>query len=71
VIRRAFEDHHHGCDEVRGYVAEAAQLVDELGIPDDLRVAAFTQAVTLLASKQITYEQIEPGVPMLGNRRIG
>jgi len=54
---RRQEEHHNTPNEVAEWVAAAAQLVDDLGVPDDLRQAAFTGALGLLSSKQLFFEQ--------------
>lgn len=51
-------------EQVREYLSGALEVVDELGPPDDLRVATFQTAANLLSAKQVVAEQI--GVPMLG-----
>ena len=54
---RKQESHHNTTDEVEGWLGAAVDLVERLEVPDDLRVAAFSAAVGLLAAKQIFYEQ--------------
>lgn len=48
-------------EQIRAYLREALDVVDELGPPDDLRVACFTKAADLAAGKQITMEQVVGG----------
>jgi hypothetical protein len=66
-MRKAFEAHFHSEEQVRVYVSTAAAIVDELEVADDLREAAFTQAVALLAQKQVTFEQVSPSGVLLDN----
>lgn len=49
-------------EQVAEYISKGAQLVDDLGIPDDLRVQAFAMAVNLYSAKQITMDQVAPGI---------
>lgn len=57
--RVAFEHHHHSSDEVKGYLEEASRIIGKAAIPADLREAAFTQAVVLLASKHTQLEVVQ------------
>lgn len=50
------ETHHNTADQVRGYLAGALALVEELNPPEDLRVAVFTKAADLATAKQIFIE---------------
>lgn len=59
---------HNTPEQVREYLLEALDVVDELGPPDDLRVACFTKAADLLIAKQITVEQVMPGAPTILGR---
>ena len=68
-MRKAFEAHFHSEDQVRVYVSTAAAIVDELELADDLRESAFSQAVQLLAQKQVTFEQVSPSGVLLDNGR--
>lgn len=54
---KRFEQPNYTAEQVREHVAEALKIVDELDVPDDLRVAAFGKAVDLVAAKQIVFEQ--------------
>jgi hypothetical protein len=47
------EVQHNSSEQVRLYLDEALQIVAELDVPDDLRVACFTKAADLIASKQL------------------
>lgn len=47
-------------EQVRDYLQQALALVDELDIPAHLEVAAFEQAVGLIAGKQIVMVQPQP-----------
>lgn len=51
--------HHNTRDEVTEAIAGAVQIVGELEVPDDLREAAFTKAVELLAGAQIFYTETD------------
>lgn len=63
VQGRVSEHHYHSPEQVSGYMRDALAVVDELDVPDDLRVAAFSKAFELLAAKHVVMEQISPGVP--------
>jgi len=54
---RKHEYPHNEPAQVRAYIEDALDLVAELDPPEDLRVAAFTKACDLLASKQVILEQ--------------
>lgn len=69
AMRKAFEAHFHSEDQVRVYVSTAAAIVDELEVADDLRESAFSQAVQLLAQKQVTFEAVAPTGVLLDNGR--
>ena len=60
---RITEHPHNTPEQVRGYIADALALVEELDTPGDLRAVAFVQACQLLAAKQIVMEQIAPMIP--------
>jgi hypothetical protein len=62
VAGRRIEERHHTDEQVEQIIAKAADLVETLSLPEDLRVAAFTQAMGLYAAKQIVVEQIAPGL---------
>jgi hypothetical protein len=49
-------------EQVQDYLNVARAVVEDLGIPKDLREIAFGKAVDLLASKQVVTEQV--GVPV-------
>ena len=53
-------------EQVRDYLRAALELVAELEPPDDLRVATFTKAADLFASKHVTLEQLAPAGLVLG-----
>jgi hypothetical protein len=68
VIQREYQ--HNTREQAEGYLAGALELVDAIGPPDDLRVAFFTKAVDLLASKNVVLEQTQlggVGIPPFGN----
>lgn len=67
---RRTEQPHNTPEQVREYLREALEVVDELGPPDDLRVACFTKAADLLSAKQIMLEAIAPGF-LGGVRPVG
>lgn len=60
ALRKAFEAHFHTPDDVQGYVRSALRIVLDADVPTGLQEAAFVQAVTLLAQKQVTFEQVTP-----------
>jgi hypothetical protein len=47
----------HAAADVRGYLEQAAAIVAELELDDDLKVPAFDKAVELLAGSHLTIEQ--------------
>lgn len=51
---------HHQTADVYNYVAEALSMVEALKVPDDLRVAAFTQLVTMLSAKSVQLQAPQP-----------
>jgi hypothetical protein len=59
-MHRKTEDHHHTPEQVDGYVREACDIADRIGLDEEDRAALLPQIVTLLASKQVFYEQISP-----------
>ena len=71
AMRKAFEAHFHSEDQVRGYLDVAERLVDDLSVAYDLREAAFTRAVDLLAQKQVTFEAVAPTGVLLNQRPQG
>jgi hypothetical protein len=46
----------YAADDVRGYLEQAAAIVVELELDDDLKVPAFQKAVELLAGSHMTVE---------------
>jgi hypothetical protein len=59
------EDRHHTDEQISDAVRFAASLVDELGVPSDLREPAFVAAVNLRTAKQITVEAVVGDVPSM------
>jgi hypothetical protein len=59
MILNKHEVRNNTPEQVGLYLQSALDLVDELGPPDDLREAFFTQAVGLLSGKQILVEQMQ------------
>lgn len=53
---------HNTDDQVEEFIRKGADLVDALGLPDDLRQVGFQLAVGLYSARQIQYEQVIPGV---------
>lgn len=62
---RFTERQHNTPEQIRDYLREALDVVDELGPPDDLRVACFAKAAELAAAKQVTGEAVIGNVPNL------
>jgi len=62
-IRR--EDRNYTDAQIREALTFALAVVDELAVPDDLRVAAFQAATNLRTAKQITVEAVAPGMPVM------
>jgi hypothetical protein len=46
----------YAADDVRGYLEQAAAIVGELELADDLKVPAFQKAVELLAGSHMTVD---------------
>jgi hypothetical protein len=65
---RTTEQHYNTREQVIEYLSAALVVVDEVGVPDELLVVAFVKAVDLLAAKQVTVEQIQPGVDLAALR---
>lgn len=59
---RRTEMQHNTLEQVRDYLREALDLVDELGPGDDLRGVCLAKAIDLISAKQIVMEQITPSV---------
>lgn len=62
------ERYHNSAEQAREYIAGAVAIVDELEVPDDLRVAAFGNAVALLSAKQIEWQVAGAVDPALAAR---
>lgn len=60
MITQKTEDHHHSPKQIAGYLDEARRLLLEAGFIPEEHEATFAAVVTLLASKQVFYEQIAP-----------
>jgi len=58
MITQKTEDHHHSPEQVAGYLDEAQVLFEKAGLNPIDHDATFAVVVTLLASKQVFYEQI-------------
>jgi hypothetical protein len=54
---RRIEHQHNTREQVKGYLETALELVGELEVDGDLKVACFEKAVDLVAGKQIVFEQ--------------
>lgn len=66
---RVTETPLYTAEQVKGHLDDAARIVSELELTDDLRVPAFKAAVELLAKKHVMQEIVQPGVPDLAIRR--
>lgn len=51
---------HNTQEQVVQYLHDALAAVDAVHMPDDLRPVALSQAITLIAAKSITVEQVVP-----------
>lgn len=60
---RKTEMPHNTPEQVREYLSAALELTEDLDPPADLRTAVFVKAADLFAAKQITVEQVVPGIP--------
>lgn len=58
---RFSERQHNTPGQIRDYLSEALDVVEELYPPEDLRVACFTKAAELAAAKQVTGEAVMAG----------
>ena len=65
MIGRYSERQNYTPAQATDHLRAALAIVDELDVPDDLRVAAFTKAADLLSAKQVLLEQAIPGAPAL------
>lgn len=64
------EDFHHTPEQVGRHIRQAVKLCDSAELTDADRAALLPAIVTLLASKQIFYEQIAPsGIALPQNAR--
>lgn len=52
-------------------IREAAAVVDEAELPDDLRPEAFAKACQLLGERQVELEQVQVGVPAMAVPQLG
>jgi hypothetical protein len=57
---RKTEDHHHTAEQVDGYLVEALMMSERHMLTEDVRAAILPTLVSLLASKQVFYEQVAP-----------
>ncbi len=57
---RRLELQHHTPEQVAGYINQAAMIVVEAELYDDLQPLAFVEAIRLLAAKNIQIEQVQP-----------
>ena len=64
-VRTLAEAHHHTPDDVLGYLIEAERIVGNAPLSDEERVAALPVVLSLLASKQVLYEQPQASPLML------
>lgn len=69
-VRRT-EDHHHTAEQVAEYVAQAQSICDEAPLLEDERLALLPVIVTLLASKQVFYEQMQHAPLDLSRLNVG
>ena len=58
VNRREYPNHTP--EQVAGYIADALGLVAEFELDEKLETALVLKAIDLLASKQVTFEQVMP-----------
>jgi hypothetical protein len=63
------ERQNNTSEQVGGYLSEALALVESADVPEDLREAAFTAVINLVASKQIFAEQMQPAMAIPRNMR--
>jgi hypothetical protein len=54
---RRWQEQHNTPDEVEEWVKQAIGIIEYLDVPDDLRMPAFTGALSLLSAKQLFFEQ--------------
>lgn len=61
VGMRKTEDHHHTLDQVQQYASAARDIGDALALSPEDRAALLPTLLTLIASKQVFYEQVNVG----------
>lgn len=69
MIGRRVEHAHNTPEQIGDYITSALELVEALEVADDLRVAVFTKAVDLFASKSVTVEHVQPAGALLSPPR--
>lgn len=57
MLRKVAEAHHHTSEQVSEYVAEAIRIADSHDLSDADRAALLPGILTMVAAKQISYEQ--------------
>jgi hypothetical protein len=61
--------HYSTPEQVLGYIEQAARIVVEAELTDDLQPIAFTKALDLLSAKHVFVDQADAqpiGVPLMG-----
>jgi uncharacterized protein (UPF0147 family) len=71
ALRVASKAHFHSREEVQRYVELALAIVEDAVVPDDLREAAFANAVQLLAQAQVAVEQVGATGVLLDRNGMG
>lgn len=56
------EVQHHTPEQVAAYIHDALEVAQHEDVPDDLRVAVFTEAVRMLASKTVQAVEMPRGL---------
>ena len=62
------EIHHYTAEQIAEHGRDALDLLDTLGVPDDLRQVAFVNFYNSLSAKQILEEQVQFIPPQLDGR---
>jgi hypothetical protein len=57
---RKQEDQHHTPEQVQAYLEQASEIAYAVPLTNEERVSVLPTLVTLLASKQLFYEQMAP-----------
>ena len=68
-MRLVGQAHHHTPEEIAGYLIEAERLLGNSPLLPKEQLAALPTVLSLLASKQMAFEQAAPGATLLDGLR--